>query len=174
MDHFMGEWRRGLAIQSNQSRWNPHDWFSNAPDALFWASVIGDWKAIEALSRFPCVPPKWACPDHAYFSLLGYFLRGESLDTHQHTVGFILTKKKQQPRLLLECLSALSALNASRFQNAWETYLDYYLKHERNKRQLNLLQSRNASFYAAAALHYGVQLEIPTRYTDYVVESLHD
>ena len=126
IDHYHGEWRRGAAIQSNQPRWKPYDWFNAAPDSLFWASILSDWKAISLLCQFPCVPPKWEWPDHAYFSLLGFFLRGEALDQHAETVGFVRAKKKQQPKLLLECLSALATRDAAQFQAAWERYLDYF------------------------------------------------
>lgn len=172
IDHFHGEWRRNAKIQSNQPRWKPYDWFSVGPDALFWAAICDDWKAVQLLSQFPCIPPKWDWPDHAYFSLLAFFLRGESLEQHASIVDFILGKKKQQPKLLLDCLMEISRCDTAKFQKAWERYLDYFLKHERNKGQLTLLQSRNASFYAALAGNRGLALKIPAKFEDYIVQSL--
>ncbi|HXA44837.1 MAG TPA: hypothetical protein VNZ25_04980 [Candidatus Angelobacter sp.] len=167
LDYFFGEWRPRVA---NKLSDNPYDWFCNSPEALFWASSLGDWKAVTALSQFPRVPPKWEWPDHAYFALLGFFLRGESLDDHQLAIEFILSKKKQQTRLLLECLRALSVRDTARFQTAWETYMDHFLKRERKKDQVDLFQSRNGSFYAFAAKHYQLHLSIPERFGDYVVQ----
>jgi len=172
IDHFHGNWRKGAAIQSNQPKWNPYDWFNNAPDGLFWGSIIGDWQSVALLARFPRVPPKWEWPDHAYFGLLGFFLRGESLEHHVQTVDFILGKKKHQPKLLLDCLLALASRSATKLQEAWVRYLEYFLKHERNKDRLTLLQSRNASFYAAAAKYHELPLDVPDKYKNYVVASL--
>jgi len=130
--------------------------------------VIG--KAVVALSQFPRVPPKWEWPDHAYFALLGFFLRGESLDGHRQTIEFILGKNKQQTRLLIECLRALASRDAARFQMAWETYMDHFRKRECRKDQVDLFQSKNGSFYVFAAKHYQLNLNIPERFADYVVQ----
>jgi hypothetical protein len=167
LDYFFGEWRQRVA---NKPSDNPYFWFCDSPVALFWASALGDWKAVVALSQFPRVPPKWEWPDHAYFALLGFFLRGESLDGHRQTIEFILGKNKQQTRLLIECLRALASRDAARFQMAWETYMDHFRKRECRKDQVDLFQSKNGSFYVFAAKHYQLNLNIPERFADYVVQ----
>jgi hypothetical protein len=172
LDYFHGQWRQGAPLQLNKPRWMPYDWYSVAPTALFWASALGDWEAVRSLCQFPRVPPKWEWPEHAYLSLLGFFMRGETLEQHAPTIDYIRSKRKLQPKLLLECLFALASRNAAQFQAAWQTYLDYFLKHERNQHRLDLLQSRNASFYAAAADHFGILLNQPAKYKDYVVGPL--
>jgi hypothetical protein len=100
LDHFFGDWRQ----KSGRENGDPYDWHNNGPMALFWASFLNDWKAIASLSQFPRLPTKWEWPEHAYYALLAFFIRGESLGDHQQTVDYILNKKKEGPKLLVECL----------------------------------------------------------------------
>lgn len=165
LDYFFGKWRQ----TSGREDGDPYDWFNNGSMALFWASWLNDWESLASLSQFPRPQPKWEWPDHAYFALLGFFIRGEKLGEHQRTIEYVLSKKKEGMKLLLECLLALECRDPVRFQTAWETYMAYFKKRERKKDRPDLLRSKNGSFYVYAAKHYHVPLTVPEQFVDFVV-----